>query len=68
MAEESAEFAEAWDFEHRTCSPGNSKANGKAESAVKTAKRLIRKAIEAGTKPYLAIFDYRNPPNPRNGI
>ena len=61
-AEEFATFAGAWDFEHRTSSPGNSKANGKAESAVKTAKMLIRKALEARTDPYLAILDYRNTP------
>ena len=61
-AEEFATFAGAWDFEHRTSSPGNSKANGKAESAVKTAKMLIRKALEARTDPYLAKLDYRNTP------
>ncbi|KAK3722271.1 hypothetical protein QZH41_005184 [Actinostola sp. cb2023] len=57
-----ASFSKAWDFEHRTSSPGNSKANGKAESAVKTAKRLLRKALDAGTEPYLAILEYRNTP------
>jgi hypothetical protein len=61
-AEEFATFAGAWDFEHITSSPGNSKANGKAEAAVKTAKMLIRKALEARTDPYLAILDYRNTP------
>ena len=62
VAEEFASFANVWGFEHRTSSPENSKANGKAESAVKTAKRLIRKAIEAKEEPYLAILDYRNTP------
>ena len=37
-----ARFAKAWDFEHVTGSPGNSQANGKAKSAVKTAKRILR--------------------------
>ena len=55
-------FANDWDFEHRTGSPGNSKANGKVESAVKTAKNLLRKALSAGTDPYIAILDYRNTP------
>lgn len=50
------------EFKHCTISPGNSKANGKVESAVKTAKRLLPKALEAGTDPYLAILDYRNTP------
>ena len=55
-------FANDWDFEHRTSSPGNSKANGKVESAVKTAKNLLRKALSARTDPYIAILDYRNTP------
>ena len=59
---EFATFARTWEFKHCTISPGNSKANGKVESAVKTAKRLLRKALEAGTDPYLAILDYRNTP------
>ena len=33
-------FSCNFDFEHRTSSPYNSKSNGKAESAVKTAKAL----------------------------
>ena len=36
-ADEFIEFSKKWDFEHLTSSPGNSKANGKAESGVKTA-------------------------------
>ena len=55
-------FAQTWEVEHRTISPGNSQAIGKVESAVKTAKRLLRKACKAGTDPYLAILDYRNTP------
>ena len=54
-----ATFARTWEFKHCPISPGNSKANGKVESAVKTAKRLLRKALEAGTNPYLAILDYK---------
>ena len=61
-SKEFATFAKTWDFEHLTSSPGNSKANGKAESGVKTAKRLLRKSIRARTDPYLAFLDYRNPP------
>ncbi|PFX25191.1 Retrovirus-related Pol polyprotein [Stylophora pistillata] len=59
---EFATFTRTWEFQHCTISPGNSKANGKAESAVKTAKRILRKAFEAGNDPYLAILDYRNTP------
>ena len=56
------EFYRKWDFEHLTSSPGNSKANGKAESGVKTAKRILKKSINAGTNPYLVILGYRNTP------
>lgn len=52
--------AKEWDFEHRTNCPGSSKANGKVESAVKTAKTLIQKALDPRTDPYIAILDYRN--------
>jgi hypothetical protein len=60
--EEFASFARKWDFEHRPSSPGNSQANGKAESAVKTAKALIKKAKKAGSDPLMAILDHRNTP------
>ena len=60
--QEFQKFAETWDFEHTPSSPGNSKANGKAESAVKTAKSLLRKALDSGKDPYMAILDYRNTP------
>ena len=33
-------FSEKWGFNHEISSPGNSKANGAAEAAVKIAKRL----------------------------
>lgn len=55
-------FAQTWEFEYRTISPGNSQANGKVESAVKTAKPLLRKACKAGTDPYLSILHYPNTP------
>ena len=59
---EFAAFSKAWDFEHVTSSPGHQQANGKAESAVKTAKRLLRKAKKSDSDQYLAILDYRNTP------
>ena len=61
-SDEFANFAKTWDFQHLTSSPGNSKANGKAESAVKKAKRILKKSIRAGTDPYLAVLDYKNTP------
>ena len=59
-SDEFANFAKTWDFEHLTSSPGNSKANGKAKSGVKTAKHILKKSVRAGTDLYLAILDYRN--------
>ena len=60
--DEFKDFALKYDFEHKTSSPHYPKSNGMAESAVKTAKRLLVKAIESGKDPYLAILDYRNTP------
>ena len=61
-SDEFTNFSRTWDFEHLTSSPGNSKANTKAESGVTTAKRMLKKSIRAGTDPYLAVLDYRNTP------
>ena len=46
-----------------TSSPGHSQSNGMAESAVKTAKKLIKKANKDGTDPWFAILDHRNMPS-----
>lgn len=56
-------FSGKWEFVHRTSSPGYPQSNGKAESAVKTAKRIMQKAAAAGQDPYLAILDHRNTPS-----
>ena len=55
-------FVKEWDIEHRTTSPKHSQSNGMAESAVKMAKRLVKKAVECNKDPFLAILDYRNTP------
>ena len=55
-------FAREWEFDHATSSPGHAQSNGLAESAVKTVKRLIRKAHEDGKDPWLALLDHRNTP------
>ena len=57
-----ANFSRTWDFEHITSSPGHSQSNGMAESAVKTEKRIIKRAKESKTDVYLAILDHRNTP------
>ncbi len=55
-------FAREWEFEHVTSSLYHSQSNGKAESAVKIAKRLIKKAEKSGHDKYKAISDWRNTP------
>ena len=49
-------------FDHRTSSPGHPQANEQAESAVKTAKSILRKAKRSKSDPYLAILAARNTP------
>ena len=63
MSHEFAKFCKSWDIIHVTSSPYNSKANGKAESAVKTCKQIMRKSKDACSDPYLAILDHRNTPS-----
>ena len=55
-SEEFQNFSNTWEFEHCTSAPGNSKANGMAESAVKTAKNLLRKAMKSKSDAYLSIL------------
>ena len=57
------EFAREFEFEHITSSPGYPKSNGKSENAVRTAKRLVKKAKESGRDPYLSLLDWRNTPS-----
>lgn len=55
-------FSKAWDFEHFTISPKHSQSNGKVESAVKAAKRLLKKCKKAKSDPYMALLELRNTP------
>ena len=59
---EFSRFAELWGFSHGPISPGNSKANGAAESAVKIAKNLMKKCCKAKEDPYLGLLNIRNAP------
>ena len=55
-------FWRDWDFEHLTSSPHHSQGNGKAESAVKEAKKILRKCRASGSDAFLAFLDHRNTP------
>ena len=54
------QFASTWEFDHQPISPGNSKANGAAEAAVKDAKKMIKRCIAEKTDPYLGLLNVRN--------
>ena len=55
-------FSKLWGFSHEPISPGNSKANGAAEAAVKIAKNIMKKCRKAKEDPYLGILNLRNTP------
>ena len=48
--------------EHITSSPRHSQSNGMSESAVKTAKRLVKRELLAQEDAYLSLLDLRNTP------
>ena len=55
-------FAERYDIRHMTSSPHYPQANGRAEAAVKTVKRLFEKATADRQDPHLALLAWRNTP------
>ena len=65
---EFGQFAKSFEFRHQTSSPGYPQSNGKVENAVKTAKRLMKKAKESGSDPYLGLLDFRNTLNECTGL
>lgn len=60
-------FAERCEFLHTTSSPRYSQSNGRVECAVKMAKRLMTKAAEMNTDPFLALLEWRNTPSEQLG-
>ena len=53
-------FKTVWGFKHTTSSPYHSQSNGKAESAVKIAKKLIKKCKHDNTDLQMALLEWRN--------
>ena len=67
-SEEFRHFSQEWKFKHVTSSPRYPQSNGKAESAVKTCKMLLKKADLAKTDVYLALLDHRNTPTEQTNL
>lgn len=61
-SQEYTKFAQEWDFTHLSSSPYHSQGNGKAESAVKIAKSLLKKTKRDGTDIHMSILNWRNTP------
>ena len=55
-------FTDEWEIEHDLTRPYQPQANGKAESAVKMAKTLMKKARHSKSDFYLMLLEYRNTP------
>jgi hypothetical protein len=55
-------FSTKYEFKHVRSSPHHHKSNGMAESAVKQAKKMMKKCKESGDDPYLALLTIRNTP------
>ncbi len=60
---EMKQFAKEWSFELVNSSPYYPKGNGKAESAVKVLKTLIKKTQASGECLYEAVLEHRNTSN-----
>ena len=59
---EFAAFVRDWDFNHITSSPYHPQSNGKAESAVKIAKKLLKRCMVGRESFGKALLDWRNTP------
>ena len=62
VSDEFGRFSQKWGFEHLPSSPYHSRSNGKAESSLKAAKNMIKKARRDGEDQYLALLNIRNTP------
>lgn len=61
-------FAEKYDFEHRTSSPCYPQSNGMVENVVRVVKALMRKCVLDKGDPFLALLDWRNTPSETLGF
>ena len=56
-------FSKEWCFVHVKSSPHHHQSNGKAEAAVKTAKKILVRSAESGQDYRLALLEWRNTPS-----
>lgn len=61
-SEKFKEFCIDWGIEHITASPYHPKSNGQAERSIGIIKNLLKKSIDSGTDPYIALLQYRTAP------
>ncbi|MCG8429883.1 MAG: DDE-type integrase/transposase/recombinase, partial [Candidatus Omnitrophica bacterium] len=59
-------FMNKWGITHKCSSPGHHQSNGKAESAVKIVKHMMKKSLQNGEDQYEALLELRN--TPRQGL
>jgi hypothetical protein len=62
-SQEFQQFTRDWEIKHITSSPYHSRSNGKAESAVKIAKRLLKKSKRDNKDFYMCLLEWRNVPD-----
>jgi len=63
-SQEFKEFTKEWDINHIMTSPHHHKSNGKAESAVKIAENIVKKAKKEGQDVWKAMLEWRNTVTP----
>lgn len=61
-SEEYNQFLSAWNVTHVTSSPYFAQSNGKAEAAVKVAKRLLKKCLLTAEDYHYGLLEIRNVP------
>ncbi|XP_067023093.1 uncharacterized protein [Acropora muricata] len=61
-SKEFSQFCQRKQIKHAKCSPHHHQSNGKAESAVKIAKSILRKTENSALNPYEALLDQHNTP------
>ncbi|KAA3679905.1 uncharacterized protein DEA37_0012773 [Paragonimus westermani] len=57
------DFVNKCRFAHEISSPYHTQSNGKAESAVKEAKKIMKKCLATNEDPYLVLLEHRNTPS-----